>query len=50
MAGAPLKGITLNMLRLSREFYQELDWDPETAVPMKEALERLGLKGVARAL
>jgi aldehyde:ferredoxin oxidoreductase len=50
LAAGPLRGITLNMGDLAREFYEELQWDPETAVPRKEALERLGLADVAKAL
>jgi aldehyde:ferredoxin oxidoreductase len=50
LSAGPLRGITLNMADLSREFYEELHWDPKTAVPRKEALERLGLGDVAKAL
>lgn len=46
----PLKGVSLNMTELSRQFYSELGWDPETAVPRREALERLGLGEVADVL
>ena len=50
LSSGPLKGVTLNMEDLAREFYEELQWDPKTAVPRKEALERLGLQDVAKAL
>jgi len=50
LSSGPLKGVTLNMSDLSREFYEELEWDPRTGVPRKEALERLGLEDVAKAL
>ncbi len=46
LQSGPLKGITLNMDELSRGFYQELQWDPETAAPSMEALEKLGLEDV----
>jgi aldehyde:ferredoxin oxidoreductase len=50
LSSGPLKGVTLNMSELAREFYEELEWDPQTAVPRKEALERLGLQDVAKGL
>jgi aldehyde:ferredoxin oxidoreductase len=50
LSSGPLKGVTLNMSDLSREFYEELGWDPQTAVPRKEVLERLGLEDVVKAL
>jgi len=34
------------MNELSRGFYRELKWDPETAAPSKESLEKLGLEDV----
>ncbi len=50
LSAGPLKGITLNMEALARDFYEELQWDPETAVPRKEALEKLGLGDIAESL
>jgi aldehyde:ferredoxin oxidoreductase len=50
LSSGPLKGVTLNMSDLSREFYEELEWDPLTGVPRKEALERLGLEDFIKAL
>ena len=50
LSAGPHKGISLNMEALAREFYEELQWDPETAVPRKEALEKLGLGEIAESL
>ena len=50
LSAGPLKGITLNMDDLAREYYEELHWDPETAVPRKEAIEKLGLGEISESL
>jgi len=45
----PAKNVTLDIDALGRDFYQALDWDPETGIPSLERLEVLGLHEVISA-
>jgi len=47
----PLKGVTVDYKLLARNFFQAMEWDPDTARPRREALEALGgMEGVIRDL
>jgi aldehyde:ferredoxin oxidoreductase len=46
----PLRGVTVDVDTMVREYCQAMDWDPETAVPSRERLVSLGLDDVARDL
>lgn len=46
----PLAGISIDLETLRREFFAARGWDPETGVPARATLERLGLADVAEAL
>jgi aldehyde:ferredoxin oxidoreductase len=43
LAEGPLKGVTIDIDTLSREYRTAMGWDPETGVPTKNTLEELGL-------
>jgi aldehyde:ferredoxin oxidoreductase len=42
----PTAGVSVNIEKLGREFYEEYGWDFDTGLPKKETLERLGLSYV----
>jgi aldehyde:ferredoxin oxidoreductase len=46
----PLKGFSVDMETMAREFLELIDWDPETTVPSKKRLLELGLDEVAADL
>jgi aldehyde:ferredoxin oxidoreductase len=46
----PLKGLTVDMDTLIKEFLELIEWDPETTVPSKKRLLELGLDDVAADL
>jgi aldehyde:ferredoxin oxidoreductase len=46
----PTAGRTVDADTLRREFFQQMDWDPDTGKPSKAKLTELGLKDVAQAL
>lgn len=46
----PAKGVTLDMEKLTRSFYQAMHWDLETARPEKDYLKDLGLDEVVSVL
>ena len=50
LAAGPLKNTSVDMDDLARSFYEELGWDMTTAIPGRQALERLGLEDVAQVL
>ena len=43
----PLRGVDLDMDKLTGDFWNELGWDYETGIPKKETLKELGLEKVA---
>jgi aldehyde:ferredoxin oxidoreductase len=43
LTGGPTKGITVDNETQLQDYYKAMDWDPETGVPSKKALEKLGL-------
>ncbi len=43
----PTKGITVDLEQLSREYYQEMGWDPATGKPGRKKLEELKLGRLA---
>jgi len=47
LSDGPMKGVTLDIDRLHRDFLQGMGWDPETAKPLRSTLENLGLADVA---
>jgi aldehyde:ferredoxin oxidoreductase len=46
----PRQGITLKKEDLSKEYYEEMDWDTRTGKPSRERLVELGLADVAKVL
>jgi aldehyde:ferredoxin oxidoreductase len=46
LKAGPLKGVTLDMETMAKDFYDVLGWDINTSVPSRESLERLGLDEV----
>ncbi len=40
----PLKGISIDINSLVREYHRAMGWDPETGSPADETLEKMGLK------
>jgi aldehyde:ferredoxin oxidoreductase len=46
----PCANITVDVDTLVREYYEALDWDPETGKPSKKRLLELGLNSVAKEL
>ena len=44
LGNGPTKGITVDIDLLTREFYNEMDWDLETGIPNKNKLKKLNLK------
>jgi len=46
----PTAGVTLDMDRFARDFYDEYGWDFDTGKPTKETLKRLGLAEVLKEL
>lgn len=46
----PTAGVSVEIEKLGREFYEEYGWDFESGLPKKETLERLGLQNVIEAL
>ena len=46
----PLKGITLDVETLNKEYYNAMDWDLNSAKPSKNKLKELGLEEVARVI
>jgi aldehyde:ferredoxin oxidoreductase len=43
----PLKGVSLDMETMRREFYRAMDFDEHSGIPTRRVLERLGLTGMA---
>jgi aldehyde:ferredoxin oxidoreductase len=50
LSGGPARGITIDVDRLARSYYQIMHWDPETGKPAVEHLRNLGLEEVADTL
>ncbi len=50
LAEGPLKGVTVDLKALVREFLVELGWDTEAAVPSAESLRKLGMEFLIRDL
>jgi aldehyde:ferredoxin oxidoreductase len=51
LAEGPLKGVTVNHRRLADQFFEKIDWDKETLVPVRGSLEALGgMEGVIQDL
>ncbi len=50
LSDGPLKGVTLDMDILTREYFDQFQWDAETGRPSKNRLEELGLQEVAKEL
>jgi aldehyde:ferredoxin oxidoreductase len=46
----PTANITVDVNRMVAEYYQAMDWDPETGKPSRKKLLELGLEDVARDL
>ncbi len=46
----PTQGVTLDMDAYLKDYYQAYGWDPETGIPVKETIEKLGLKDVVEEL
>ncbi|NLH47094.1 MAG: aldehyde ferredoxin oxidoreductase family protein [Myxococcales bacterium] len=47
LTSGPMKGVKLDMERLTLDFLQGMGWDPQTAKPTRQKLEDLGLTDVA---
>lgn len=43
MEKGPLKGITLDIKTMVRDYYESMNWDPETGIPTNSVLEHLEL-------
>ncbi|HUT11226.1 MAG TPA: aldehyde ferredoxin oxidoreductase family protein [Thermoguttaceae bacterium] len=50
LASGPLAGVTVDLDTQVRDYLEAMGWDPESGVPTKETLERLGLDFVAADL
>ncbi len=50
LSGGPLKGITLDMKSLAKDYFDQFQWDLETGKPSQKRLESLDLKEVAKDL
>jgi aldehyde:ferredoxin oxidoreductase len=50
MERGPTAGVTLDMERLARDFYEGYGWDYDTGKPREETLRRLGLSEVLEEL
>ncbi len=46
LADGPLKGVTIDIDALAREYRTAMGWDPETGAPTRDTLEKLELLGV----
>ncbi len=46
----PLKGVSIPLDEMKKQFFSEMGWKPENGVPMKETLERLQLDFALRDL
>ncbi len=46
----PVANVTVPVDDLVKDYYQAMDWDPETGKPSKKKLEELGLGDVAEDL
>ena len=44
LSKGPLKGITIDIDRLQKEFFETLGWSPLTGGPTKEKMDELGIK------
>jgi aldehyde:ferredoxin oxidoreductase len=44
----PLKGITIDIDTLTREYREAMEWDPKTGKPSEACLTRLGLKELVK--
>ncbi len=47
LAAGPLKGITIDIDTMVKEYLELMDWDPATTVPSQKRLKELGLDEVA---
>jgi aldehyde:ferredoxin oxidoreductase len=50
LAGGATQGITVDNETQLRDYYQAMGWDPDTGIPKRDGLERLGLGFAAEAL
>lgn len=50
MKEGPLKGVTVDVESMVKEYYETMGWDPETGRPSKERLLQLGLEEAAKQL
>ena len=48
LEAGPLKGVMVDNLTQSREYLDLMGWDPQTAKPTSETLEKLGLGSVVK--
>jgi len=39
----PLKGVSIPLEEMKKQFFNEMEWNPETGIPLKQTLERLQL-------
>lgn len=46
----PLKGVTLDVEAMARDYFRAMGWDEATGIPASQVLESLGLSGVAEDL
>ena len=46
----PIAGMTVDADKLARNFFDAIGWDPQTLVPSRESMEKLGLADVAESL
>jgi aldehyde:ferredoxin oxidoreductase len=46
----PFMNITVDVDTLVREYYEALDWEPESGIPREQRLIELGLDDIAKDL
>jgi aldehyde:ferredoxin oxidoreductase len=44
----PVAGVTLDVDSLAREYRQAMGWNPDTGIPEKSTLEKLGLNALIK--
>jgi len=50
LSEGPVKNVELKLSGITKEFYQEFQWDDRTTIPREEALNKLGLEDIASAI
>ena len=48
MTEGPLKGITIDIDTLAKEYRKAMGWDPHTGYPTKDSLAKLGLEELVK--